>query len=108
MTSKSTPAPVDDDNSHLTERVLRDLREQIVSGQLPPGSKLPIRELGTRLGASPIPVREALRALHAQGLVDLSTYRVAVVAPVSVEDLEGIYLVRADLEALATRQAAGR
>lgn len=108
MTRTPNRPTLDADDSHLTERVLRELREQIVSGQLPPGSKLPIRDLAARLGSSPIPVREALRALHAQGLVDLSTYRVAVVAPVSVEDLDSIYVMRANLEALATRQAAAR
>jgi GntR family carbon starvation induced transcriptional regulator len=93
---------------HLTERVLRDLRRGIVSGDMAPGTKLQIRELAARLGTSPIPVREALRALSEQGLVDMSSYRVAVVAPVSVTDLEDVYLLRAELESIATREAALR
>jgi len=96
------------DLSSLTERVQRDLRNAIVSGQLPPGSKLPIAETATRLGVSSIPLREALRALEAEGLVAMLSHRGAAVAPISLEDMESIYSLRVELEGMAIRQACVR
>jgi DNA-binding GntR family transcriptional regulator len=96
------------DLSSLTERVQRDLRDAIISGELQPGSKLPINETATRLGVSSIPLREALRALEAEGLVAMSTHRGAAVAPISLKDMESIYSLRVELEGMAIRQAGSR
>ncbi len=96
------------DLSSLTERVQRDLRNAIVSGELPPGSKLPIAETAIRLGVSSIPLREALRALEAEGLVAMSPHRGAAVAPISLVDMESIYSLRVELEGMAIRQACAR
>ena len=96
------------DLSSLTERVQRDLRNAIISGELRPGSKLPITETATRLGVSSIPLREALRALEGEGLVAMSSHRGAAVAPISLEDMQSIYSLRVELEGMAIRQACAR
>src|SRR5690349_5126703 len=57
------------------EAVARQLREEILSGQLPPGTLLKDAELAARLGMSVTPVREALTQLAAEGLVDISPNR---------------------------------
>src|SRR5262249_13800745 len=96
------------DLSSLTERVQRDLRNAIISGELQPGRKLPIAETATRLGVSAIPLREALRALEAEGLVAMSSHRGAAVAPISLQDMQSIYSLRVELEGMAILQACER
>ncbi|MFI7638319.1 GntR family transcriptional regulator [Nonomuraea sp. NPDC049400] len=88
------------------------LRELILDGAYPPGARLTEMEVAAALEMSRTPVREALRALAADGLVRPSGRGVVVVA-LERSDLEEAYQVRAALEALtaelaATRQREGR
>ncbi|WP_336206617.1 GntR family transcriptional regulator [Nonomuraea sp. LPB2021202275-12-8] len=90
----------------------RRLRELILDGTYPPGVRLTEVDAAATLEMSRTPVREALRALAADGLVR-TTGRGAVVVALDPDDLEDAYQVRAALEALtaetaATRQRAGR
>jgi DNA-binding GntR family transcriptional regulator len=62
------------------EAVARQLREEILSGRLPPGTLLKDAELAARLGMSITPVREAITQLAAEGLVDISPNRTRKVA----------------------------
>jgi DNA-binding GntR family transcriptional regulator len=62
------------------EAVVRRLRQEITSGQLPPGTVLKDAELAARLGVSITPVREAITQLAAEGLVDVSPNRTRKVA----------------------------
>jgi DNA-binding GntR family transcriptional regulator len=87
----------------LTDAAASALRALIISGQLPPGTPLRLNQLAARLGMSVMPVREALRALEADGLVTFRAHHGATVAELSVEDVEETYAVRAALEALAAR-----
>ncbi len=89
----------------LAELAWLALREDILTGQLPPGSPLRLRELAGRLGMSVIPVREAIHRLHQEGLVVRQAQRGAVVAPLSVLDMEDLYRVRIELEGLAIQLA---
>lgn len=57
------------------EAALRQLRDEIVSGALPPGTLLKDAELATRLGISITPVREAIAQLAAEGLIDIAPNR---------------------------------
>lgn len=85
------------------EQVTSRLREAITSGALRPGDRLLQAELAEQLGVSRMPVREALRRLEAEGLVELQPYRGALVANLSSVELQEIYEIRATLETLALR-----
>jgi DNA-binding GntR family transcriptional regulator len=95
-----------------TETVYRQLREQIVSGVYRAGERLHEVSLSTTLAVSRTPVREALRRLESDGLVQGSGRGVAVTA-LSTPELQHAHAVRGALEALtaelaAERQRAGR
>ncbi len=92
----------------LADAITAQLRQEIIRGNLKPGHWLKQEELATRFDASPIPVREALRALAAEGLVRLIPHRGAVVTELSAEDILEIYEIRAILEAHAARLGAPR
>lgn len=84
------------------------LREAILDGELRSGMRLREEELARRFGVSRTPVREALQQLAAEGFVDISPHRGAVVAQLTVEDILAIYIVREVLEGLSARLAARR
>jgi DNA-binding GntR family transcriptional regulator len=84
------------------------LRAAILHGELRPGARLGEVELAEQLGVSRTPVREALRRLAAEGLVDISPNRGARVVSWSVSELEDIYELRALLESHAATRAASR
>jgi DNA-binding GntR family transcriptional regulator len=84
------------------------LADEIVSGQLEPGSALDETELARRFHVSRTPVREALRQLGASGLVDARAHRGAVVAHPDSERLVGMFEAMAELEALCAGMAAER
>ncbi|MEU4512166.1 GntR family transcriptional regulator [Nonomuraea wenchangensis] len=83
-----------------------DLRSLILSGQYAPGDRLAEVELAELLGVSRTPVREALRRLAAEGLVELVANKGARVVEYPRDDLESIFELRARIEGLAARQAA--
>jgi DNA-binding GntR family transcriptional regulator len=82
------------------------LRTQILKGSLPPGEWLREENLANDLGVSRTPVREALRRLHADGLVEVTPRRGAQVVTVSDADMADTYELRSRLEGLAARRAA--
>jgi DNA-binding GntR family transcriptional regulator len=82
------------------------IEEAIVSGELAPGSVLRQEQLSERFGVSRTPVREALRRLAALGLVSFLPNRGVRVRTLSPGELHEAFLVRAELEALATELAA--
>jgi len=90
------------------ERVTDLLRAEVLDGSRPPGSKLVERDLAEELGVSRVPVRDALKALAAEGLVTLRPRTWAVVSEFSAEDIADLTEVRQALEGLAFRLAAQR
>ena len=84
------------------------LREAILDGALPPSTWLREDELAEILGISRTPVREALRRLADEGLAVKTVHQGTVVAPLSLEDILALYIVREHLESLATRLATTR
>ncbi|MBV9895645.1 MAG: GntR family transcriptional regulator [Chloroflexi bacterium] len=92
----------------LAERVMKELRHEIVTLRLAPGSKIDIRRTAARMGVSIIPVRETLRGLEAEGLVRIATFRNITVTPLSLEDMEATYSLRGVVEGLAIRAACER
>lgn len=91
-----------------TEQTVARLRRFILEGELEPGARIQEVELAAQLGVSRTPVREALRTLSSQGLVELLPNRGARVARWSVKDLEEIYELRVMLESHAAQRAASR
>jgi DNA-binding GntR family transcriptional regulator len=74
------------------------LRERIMSGALPPGATLNQNDLATAMGMSRIPIRDALRSLAAEGLVQMRAHATASVSPLSLDDLAELYEIRLSLE----------
>jgi len=106
-----SPIPVQaerDAAGSLSERATRQIRELIVTLELPPGSPVSERELMERLGLGRTPVREALRTLARERLVEVYPRRGIVVSPVDVGDLAALSEVRITLESFAAHQAAER
>ena len=85
----------------LHAAVVDRLRDMIVQGELAPGTKLNERVLGQALGTSRTPLREALKYLASEGLVDLLPNRGAIVAPLDPERVKQMFAVMGALEALA-------
>ncbi|HZR92549.1 MAG TPA: GntR family transcriptional regulator [Gaiellaceae bacterium] len=84
------------------------LEDEIVSGRIAPGTVLRQEQLSERFGVSRTPTREALRRLAALGLVSFVPNRGARVRTLSREELREAFLVRAELEGLATELAVPR
>ncbi|WP_299625135.1 GntR family transcriptional regulator [Pelagibius sp.] len=89
----------------LAEEAADSLREMILLEKLPPGMALPERDLSEILGISRTPLREAIRLLEIEGLVEYSATRRPRVADPSLEELTHCLMVQGALEGLAGRQA---
>jgi GntR family transcriptional regulator, trigonelline degradation regulator len=87
----------------LRHEVLEALRASIVNGRLAPGARLIERELIGMMGVSRTVIREALRQLEAEGLVDVVPNRGAVVRELTLAEARDLYAIRALLEGLAAR-----
>lgn len=90
----------------LSEQVKDRILQWILEGELAPGSRIVETRVARELGVSQAPVREALRDLATLGVVEMRPYRGASVREPSKTDLVEAMEVRAELEALAGRQAA--
>ena len=86
--------------------VAQKLREAIMSGTLKPGQRLVERELCEMMGVSRPSIREALRHLEADGLVNTVPHRGPVVSTISLEEARQLYDARAVLEGFAGRECA--
>lgn len=89
----------------LREQVYATLRDWIIHGVLQPNEKVRDVELAERLGVSRTPVREALRRLEDEGLVQTEANRWTRVAPLGLEDACELYPIIWTLEGLAIRMA---
>jgi len=87
----------------LRQQVLEALRRGIVSGQLAPGQRLTERELIEMLGVSRTVIREALRQIEAEGLIEIIPNKGPVVRALSAAEAKDLYRIRAVLEGLAAR-----
>jgi len=87
------------------ELVLRALRDAILSGDMPAGKKLEVGAIAAEFGMSPTPVREALRVLQADKLIDYLPHKGAVVAGLSESDVVDVFRLRGLLEPTAVSEA---
>jgi DNA-binding GntR family transcriptional regulator len=92
----------------LHQEVAVRLRQRLVEGQIPPGAKLNERELAEQLQVSRTPLREAIKMLAAEGLVELLPNRGAVAAQLSAQDVADTFEVIAGLEGHSGELAAER
>jgi len=83
------------------------LRADILEGRLKPGEWLRQERLAQAYGVSQMPVREALKQLAAEGLVEHVPYRGVRIVEFSAEDVEDLYACRSFIEGMAARSAAG-
>jgi DNA-binding GntR family transcriptional regulator len=92
----------------VQEQVVDHLRRLILDGDYSPGERLRQEDLAGLLGVSAMPVREGLRQLQAEGLVEFAPRRGAFVAQLSPDEFDELYHMREELEALALRWAIER
>lgn len=95
-------------NERQVERVTLQLRQMIMAGEFPPGSRVAEIPLSERLGVSRTPVRLALEVLEREGLVQSSPRRGFMVREITVDEVTDAYDVRGALDALAARLAIER
>jgi DNA-binding GntR family transcriptional regulator len=91
------------ENGQNTDDVYERVRTAILDGELAPGAVMSQVALAEELGISRTPLREALRMLQSERLVEAEPNRRVRVAPMSTTDLEELYVVRVTLEAEAMR-----
>ena len=103
-----TSQEVRDDDRSLTGRIARDLAARIISGDLPPGHRLPQDQVAQNYRVSHVPVREAFQRLEAQGLGVIEPRRGVRVARLDPADVLEVAEMRAALETLALRHAMPR
>ena len=94
--------------TRAVDRVYSHIRDSIVSGKFAPGSRLGEVELAELTATSRTPVREALRQLEMEGLVEVLPNKGARVYEWTADDLDEIYDLRMTLEAMAAARAAKR
>ena len=108
MDRPTEPSPTLGSTRSLHDEVLSRLREYIVEGNLDDGARIPERELCLRFGISRTPLREALKVLSSEGLVELLPNRGARVRTMRAEDIREAFDMIGGLEALAGRLACER
>jgi DNA-binding GntR family transcriptional regulator len=92
----------------LHDQVVVRLRAMLVEGRIVPGAKLNERELCERLGVSRTPLREAIKLLAAEGLIDLLPHRGAVAVKLGELDVRNVFELLAELEGISGELAARR
>ena len=92
----------------LREMVYEELKMQILTGAIIPGTRMMEVDLADEMGVSRTPIREAIRKLEKEGLVTIEPRRGAYASMISTEDMIEILEVRQDLEGLAAYFAADR
>lgn len=95
-------------HTNLGDLVAAEIRSAILSGALPPGSRLMQEHLASDLNVSRIPVREALRTLESEGLVENDPGRGSRVIEVTAQRAADVLAVRGTLEGLAARLATAQ
>ncbi|MDB5532273.1 MAG: hypothetical protein JWO28_588 [Hyphomicrobiales bacterium] len=97
-----------DETLSLTERAYLRLRLGILSGDLPPGTRLRAADLQDRFGLGLTPIREALMRLTSEGLVDAEAHRGSRVSSASLKAFADLMDARQEIEAVCLRRAIAR
>lgn len=104
--SPATPPTPATRDGNASMRVADALREAIVRGEYPPGSRIRQEEIAERFGASRVPVREALKILEADGIITVRANAGAWVSRLSLAECEEVYQTRERVEPLLLRYSA--
>ncbi|GAA3696239.1 GntR family transcriptional regulator [Arthrobacter ginkgonis] len=83
-----------------------EIRRRILTGEIPQGSVLSQAQMAQEIGVSTTPLREALRRLAAEGMVQLESHRDARVTPLTADEARDLYLIRESLDPMAAGLAA--
>src|ERR1700761_2653161 len=106
--SDAPPLPAGSPAATLHDGLLGRLRDMIVEGELAPGTRLREREVTEWLGVSRTPLREALKVLAAERLIELTPNRGARIATLGEVEIRHMFELMGALEGLAGRLAALR
>ena len=107
MTKSKQPAPTTaQKNMPLTDQALAYLRDAIQTRKINPGQEIDFAALAQKLGMSRTPIRESIRQLLTEGLLELLPGGTVCVTQLSAVEAEGFYHVRDELEIVAARAAA--
>ena len=87
----------------LSQQIANSLKEEILSGKYPPGIRIRQEDIAEQFGASRSPVREALRILEADGLINLVAHTGAWISHLSLAECEEMYQLRERIEPLLLR-----
>ena len=92
----------------LNDLVYQDLKRKILTGEIPSRTRLMEIELANKMNVSRTPIREAIRRLAEDGLVQVEPRRGAFVSNISIKDMLDVFETRADLEGFTAYLAAQR
>lgn len=98
-------APVTTESAVASQRIAALLRDDILTGALKPGERIRQENIAAQTGSSRLPVREALRILHSQGLVQLKANSGAWVSKLDLAECQAVYKMRERLEPLALSES---
>lgn len=96
------------ENKSLTSIIFEKIREDILNGMYDPGEKIVEAKLADELGVSRTPVREALKQLELDGLVENIPNRGVIVKGVTAQDIRDIYTIREAIEGIAAKWSVER
>ena len=108
VTSNATSRVAAKKSRHMVSMAYANLRKSILEGTLGPGQPLSQVQLARQFGVSRGPLREAIRMLQGDGLVETQVNHRARVAPFSIDDLEHLYAMRIVYESLAIQVSVPR
>lgn len=110
MAGKADCDPVSESSVHASASVViaRRIKQEIIAGELKPGTRLPEITLGRRFDVSRVPVREALKLLETEGLVESKPYSGSSVSQLPTEDARDLFDVRIVIEGATAKRAAER
>lgn len=94
-----------EDNNLLGSKVFHMLQDDIINGVYKPGESLIESKLSSEMGVSRTPIREAIRKLELEGLVQCVPNKGVIVTGISPKDIADIYAIRAKVEGLAVKWA---
>jgi DNA-binding GntR family transcriptional regulator len=106
--STSMIQPIEDTKKTIAGIVQERIRDAILTGTIPAGSRIDQAQLAQDLNVSLVPVREALKKLEGEGFVQIIPRRGAFVTATSVKDMEELYFARALLEGQAAYHAVDK
>lgn len=102
------PDPSEEVTTNSVDQATRAIREEILSGRYGPGERIKVGDLVSLTGLSPMPLREALRKLEGEGLVEIEPNRGAIARRLDRKFVEDLFEINTELRILALRRGLAR